>query len=70
MVGEKAIRECINDARNIADKSSGPERMELLKLCNEVEKLTDELADLKRRGLVSNESILFCAVTLIYRQIW
>ncbi|KXJ18815.1 Vinculin [Exaiptasia diaphana] len=50
-IGERAIRQCIQDARNVAEKCSGPERMELLKLCNELENLTNELSELKRRGL-------------------
>ena len=52
MVGERAIRECIDQGRATADKCSGPERSAILKLCDELDQLTDELANLKRRGMV------------------
>ncbi|EDO35762.1 predicted protein [Nematostella vectensis] len=50
-LGEKAIRQCIADARKVAEKCSGPERLELLRLCDDLEKMVTELAELKRRGM-------------------
>ena len=40
------------DARNFAKTCPGPERNEILQLADDVEHLSNQLADLKRRGKV------------------
>lgn len=50
-LGERAIRECIEQGRATADKCSGPERSAILKLCDELDQLTNDLASLKRKGM-------------------
>ena len=40
------------DARDFAKNYSGPERNEILELADEVERLSNQLADLKRKGKV------------------
>ena len=51
-VGERAIRECTDEGRAIADKCSGPERSAILQLCDELDQLTNEIADMMKRGMV------------------
>lgn len=51
--GERAIRECIDEGRAIADKCSGPERSAIVQLCDELDQLTDEIANMMKRGKVS-----------------
>ena len=36
----------------MADKCSGPERSEILQLCNELDQLANELSQLKKKGMV------------------
>lgn len=50
-LGERAIRECIDQGRAIADKCSGPERSAILQLCDELDDLTNEIAEMMRRGM-------------------
>ncbi|KAL9979828.1 hypothetical protein ACROYT_G017545 [Oculina patagonica] len=50
-LGERAVRECIDEGRAVADKCSGPERSAILQLCDELDQLTNELADMMRRGM-------------------
>lgn len=52
LAGERAIRECIDQGRAIADKCSGPERSAILQLCDELDDLTNEIAEMMRRGMV------------------
>lgn len=52
MPGERAVRECIDEGRAVAGKCSGPERSAILQLCDELDQLTNELADMMRRGMV------------------
>ena len=54
MAGERAIRECIDEGRAIADKCSGPERSAIVQLCDELDQLTDEIANMMKRGKVSD----------------
>ena len=51
-VGERAIRECTDEGRAIADKCSGPERSAIMQLCDELDQLTNEIADMMKRGMV------------------
>ena len=51
-LGERAIRECIDEGRAVADKCSGPERSVILQICDDLDELTKELADMMRRGMV------------------
>lgn len=50
-LGERAIRECIDEGRAIADKCSGPERSAIVQLCDELDDLTNEIAEMMRRGM-------------------
>lgn len=50
-LGERAIRECTDQGRVVADKCSGPERSAILQLCDELDQLTDEIASMMRRGM-------------------
>ncbi|KAJ7380306.1 hypothetical protein OS493_011026 [Desmophyllum pertusum] len=52
-LGERAIRECTDEGRTVAEKCSGPERSEILQLCNDLDKLADELAEMMRRGMAA-----------------
>lgn len=52
LAGERAIRECIDQGRAIAGKCSGPERSAILQLCDELDDLTNEIAEMMRRGMV------------------
>ena len=54
MAGERAIRECIDEGRAIADKCSGPERSAIVQLCDELDQLTDEIANMMKRGKVGD----------------
>ena len=40
------------EGRGLAEALQGPERVELLRACDRVDRLTHELADLKARGMV------------------
>lgn len=51
--GQQAARMMISDAHKVAEGLQGPKRAEILQLCNEVENLTDQLNDLARKGMVS-----------------
>ncbi|KAK2568276.1 Vinculin [Acropora cervicornis] len=50
-LGERAIRECIEEGRGIAEKCSGPERSAIVQLCDDLDLLTDEIASMMRRGM-------------------
>ncbi|XP_029181563.2 LOW QUALITY PROTEIN: vinculin-like [Acropora millepora] len=50
-LGERAIRECIEEGRGIAEKCSGPERSAIVQLCDDLDLLTDEIAGMMRRGM-------------------
>lgn len=49
-LAQQAITQCVADARHFAKNCSGPERKEILELADETERLSNKLADLKRRG--------------------
>ena len=51
--GEQATRQIIAEGRRLADQLQGAERQEMRRLCDEAEQLTNQLADLCRRGMVS-----------------
>ncbi|KAH9513752.1 hypothetical protein Btru_042006, partial [Bulinus truncatus] len=49
-LGEAATRMIVNEGRKVANCCTGPQRQELLRLCDEVEILTNQLSDLCKRG--------------------
>lgn len=49
-LGERAIRECIDEGRGIANKCSGPERSVITQLCDDLDQLLDEIANFNRKG--------------------
>ena len=50
--GEQATKLVVAEGRKVADSCTGPQRSELLRLCDETEILTNQLSDLIRRGQV------------------
>ena len=53
-LGEDAARLIVAEGRKIAATLQGPEKAELNRLCDDVDILTNQLADLCRRGQVSS----------------
>lgn len=51
-VGEQATRMVVADGRRVAASCSGPQRSDLLRLCDETEILTNQLSDLIAKGQV------------------
>ena len=51
--GEQATRLVVSEGRKIANSCPEPQRTELLRLCDETEILTNQLADLIRKGQVT-----------------
>ncbi|XP_055899269.1 vinculin-like isoform X3 [Biomphalaria glabrata] len=49
-LGEAATRLIVNEGRKVANCCTGPQRQELLRLCDEVEILTNQLSDMCKRG--------------------
>ncbi|BFZ04162.1 hypothetical protein BsWGS_07200 [Bradybaena similaris] len=49
-LGESATRLVVAEGRKVANCCTGPQRQELLRLCDEVEILTNQLSDLCKRG--------------------
>lgn len=49
-LGEAATRLVVDEGRRVANCCTGPQRQELLRLCDETEILTNQLSDLCRRG--------------------
>ena len=52
--GEQATRMVVADGRRVAEGCSGPLRSDLLRLCDETEILTNQLADLIAKGQVGD----------------
>ena len=50
--GEQATRHIINEGRSFADKIQGPKKQEMMRLCDEADTLTNELAELCKNGMV------------------
>ena len=50
--GEAATRMVMQEGRKVANCCTGPQRQELLRLCDESEILTNQLADLCNKGMV------------------
>lgn len=48
----QALREVTAEGRKVAELLKGAERSRLLALCDEIDALANQLADLQRRGLV------------------
>eukprot|EP00794_Sanderia_malayensis_P016841 gene16841-18540_t len=49
-VGRRAVSVLIMEGRGLAENLDGPERIEMLRTCDKIEQLTNELANLKARG--------------------
>ena len=47
-----AVQKATEAARNAADNLTGADKAKAMKLANEIDALSDQLADLERRGLV------------------
>ncbi|OPL21763.1 hypothetical protein AM593_07892, partial [Mytilus galloprovincialis] len=56
-LGEQATKLVVAEGRKVADSCTGPQRSELLRLCDETEILTNQLSDLIRRGQVAEDFI-------------
>lgn len=54
-LGESATRLVVEEGRRVASCCTGPQRQELLRLCDETEIATNQLADLCRRGQGDSE---------------
>lgn len=50
--GESATRMAVSEGRKVATCCTGPKKQELLRLCDESETLTNQLADLGQKGQV------------------
>ncbi|KAJ8298696.1 hypothetical protein KUTeg_022756 [Tegillarca granosa] len=55
--GEQATRLVVAEGRRVADYCTGPQRSELLRLCDETEILTNQLSDLIKKGQVAEDFI-------------
>lgn len=53
-IGEKAVKECIAQGRKFADASQGPNKGRIRKVCDDLDRLMGDLAELRRQGNVSN----------------
>ncbi|GFO01226.1 vinculin [Plakobranchus ocellatus] len=53
-LGESATRLVIQEGRNVGNCCTGPQRQELLRLCDETEILTNQLSDLCNKGMGSS----------------
>ena len=52
-IGEKAVRECIAQGRKFADASQGSNKGRIRKVCDDLDRLMGDLAELRRQGNVS-----------------
>lgn len=52
-IGDKAVRECIAQGRKFADASQGPNKGRIRKVCDDLDRLMGDLAELRRQGNVS-----------------
>ena len=48
------MRECIAQGRKFADASQGPNKGRIRKVCDDLDRLMGDLAELRRQGNVSN----------------
>ena len=60
LAGHRAVSALVMEGRGLADTLEGPERHQLLSTCDNVERLTKELAELKARGMVRFLVHFFC----------
>ena len=51
--GEKAVRECIAQGRKFADACQGPDKGRIRKVCDDLDRLMGDLAQLRKLGKVS-----------------
>ena len=52
-IGEKAVRECIAQGRKFADANQGSDKGRIRKVCDDLDQLMGDLAELRRQGKVS-----------------
>lgn len=52
ILGQRAVSVLVMEGRNLAETIQGPEKQQLLVTCDNVQRLSKELADLKARGMV------------------
>ena len=50
--GERAVRDCILEGRRIADLSQDPDKGRIRQVCDNLDRLMGDLADLRRMGKV------------------
>ena len=55
MAGRRAIAGIVAQGRRVAQNLTGQEKAELLRLCDEVEALAEQVADFARRGQVRTQ---------------
>jgi len=60
VLGLNAVRLVTAESRKVADLCKGPEKYRITTLCDEVDRLANQLADLQRRGLVSFRLFGYC----------
>eukprot|EP00058_Branchiostoma_floridae_P026868 XP_002612359.1 hypothetical protein BRAFLDRAFT_280829 [Branchiostoma floridae] len=56
-LGERSLRQIIEDARRIGERCVGPERDEILRLCSELTAMVDQLSDFKAKGMVGQNRL-------------
>ncbi|KAI8504443.1 hypothetical protein Bbelb_175610 [Branchiostoma belcheri] len=66
-LGERSLRQIIEDARRIGERCVGPERDEILRLCSELTAMVDQLSDFKARGLGSSPEAINLSRQIIDR---
>ena len=65
VTGESAVRNIINQGHRAAAAASDPEKSRIEKVCNELDRLLDDLAALRKQGKVIvpsfYQSLYFCS---------
>ena len=55
--GEKAVRELITQGRKFADACQGPDKGRIRKVCDDLDKLMGDLAQLRKQGKVGMDEL-------------
>lgn len=66
--GEKAVKECITQGRKFADASQGPDKGRVRKVCDDLDRLMGDLAEMRRLGKVNTLMFIF-NILVIVRQL-
>ncbi|XP_066290179.1 vinculin-like isoform X7 [Branchiostoma lanceolatum] len=66
-LGERSLRQIIEDARRIGERCVGPERDEILRLCSELTAMVDQLSDFKAKGMGSSPEAINLSRQIIDR---